>query len=751
MFSPVFVLALTAFTVPQAAAQTGAEASLEEVTVTARRREESLLEVPLSISVMSGEMLERMGAVDIVEIGKQSPNVTLEVSRGTNTTLTAFIRGVGQQDPVAGFESGVGLYVDDVYFNRPHAAVLDLYEVERIEVLRGPQGTLYGRNTIGGAIKYVTKPLADEASGKFRLSAGNYGQIDGLLSGSMPLSETLKIGGTVAKFTRDGFGDNLTLGTEQYDKDVLGARVTFEWSPTDTLFFRLSGDYTEDDSSPKAGHRLLPAAVSGIPVSSNVFDTRAGLNVPTQSVEASGVALMAEWTINDRWMLRNILSTREDDTFSPIDFDSLAAVDLDVPVNYTNEQFSEELQLLYSGDRLNGILGYYYLDANAFNEFDVVLAQLGDAIGVPGLNANTFGDVDTETWSLFADFTYDISDAVSVSVGARYTSDERTSRVLRRTFAGGISPAFGGTAVVAATTSDFLGSAEDTEFSPRVSVSWQPSDEHNLYFSYSEGFKGGSFDPRAQTTGAPDLNNDGVLSDDEIFDFMRFEPETVKSYELGWKASALNGRLQTSLAVFFADYEDVQIPGSVGVDSDGDGINDTFTGVTTNAGKAELPGLEFEGFFRANDNWSFGWALGILDAEYKEFIDATGTNVADQAVFQNTPDMTASANASYEMPVSLFGVGGNLAFITSLAYRDDTSQFEFPSVLLDQEAFSLWDLSVIWEDDDGRWRAGLHGKNLTDEEYKVAGYDFPALGLEGNVTAFYGNPMTVTFTVERRF
>ena len=719
--------------------------------MTARRREETLQEVPLSISVFSGDGLERVGAVDIVEIAKQSPNVTLEVSRGTNTTLTAFIRGLGQQDPVAGFESGVGLYVDDIYFNRPHAAVLDLYEVDRIEVLRGPQGTLYGRNTIGGAIKYVTRPLSDEAEGKFRLSVGNYGQVDGLFSGSVPLSDTFRVGAALARFTRDGFGDNLFLGTEQYDKDIFAARATIEWDATDNLFFRLAGDYTEDDSSPKAGHRLLPAAVSGDPVSSDVFDTRAGLSVPTQNVESSGVSLVAEWAINDRWTLKNILASREDDTFSPIDFDSLPVDDLDVPVTYTNEQFSEELQLLYSGDRLSGVMGYYFLDANAFNEFDVVLGPLGGLIGVPGLNSNTLGDVDTETWSLFADFTYDVSDVVSFSIGGRYTSDERTSRVLRRTFAGGISPTFGGSATVLATTSDFFGSAEDTEFSPRVSLSWQPSDSHNLYFSYSEGFKGGSFDPRAQTTGAPDINNDGTVSDDEIFQFMRFEPETVKSYEFGWKAAALDSRLIISLAIFFADYEDVQIPGSVGVDTDGDGINDTFTGVTTNAGKAELPGLEFDSSFIANDNWSFGWTLGYLDAEYEEFIDAGGTNVADQAVFQNTPELTASANASFEMPISMFGRGGSISFITSLAYRDDTSQFEFPNALLDQDAFTLWNLSIVWEDDDGDWRIGLHGKNLTDEEYKVAGYNFPALGLEGNVTAFYGNPLTVTLTAERRF
>ena len=738
----------------QAGAQaSGADAIDEIVVTTARRREESLQEVPLSISVMSGDDLERIGAADIIAVAQSSPNVTLEVSRGTNTTLTAFIRGVGQQDPVAGFESGVGLYVDDVYLNRPHAAVLDLYDVERIEVLRGPQGTLYGRNTIGGAIKYVTRALADESQGKVRFSVGTDNQLDGLISGSVPLSDSVRVGGTIAKFSRDGFGDNLNLsGVEQYDKDIFGARLTMEWDATDSLFFRLSGDYTEDDSSPKAGHRLLVGGVSGAPILPDVFDTRAGLSIPKQSVESFGASLVAEWTLNDNYTLKNILSARGDETWSPIDFDSLPVDDLDVPVIYENEQYSEELQLLYSGDRLNGIVGFYYLDANAFNEFDVVLNPLGVLIGLPGgLNANTVGDVDTETWSLFADFTYDVNDTVSLSLGGRYTSDERSSQVLRRSFTGGFSPTFGGSAVAFATTSDFKGKAEDTEFSPRASISWQPNDEQHLYFSYSEGFKGGSFDPRAQTSGAPDLDNNGTVTPEEIFAFMRFEPETVKSYEIGLKSSLLDNRLNTSIAVFFGDYEDVQIPGSVAFDTNGDGINDTFAGVTTNAGKADLPGIEFEGLFQANDNWSFGWAIGYLDAEYKEFIDATGTDVASQAVFQNTPKWTASGMATYETPLALFGNAGSFAVITSLSYRDDTSQFEFPNALLDQESYSLWDLSVVWEDDDGHWRAGIHGKNLGDEEYKVAGYDFPTLGLEGNVTAFYGNPMTVTATAEYRF
>ena len=752
--------ALFAVAEPAHAQGSDADAMDEIIVTTARRREESLMDVPLSISVISGVDLDRVGAVNIVEVAKQSPNVTLEVSRGTNTTLTMFIRGVGQQDPVAGFEAGVGLYVDDVYFNRPHAAVLDLYEVERIEVLRGPQGTLYGRNTIGGAIKYVTKRIEDDPMVRVRGSVGSYGQLDALVTASGALTDNFRLGGTIVQFTRDGYGDNLTLGTEQYDKDILGFRATAEWDVTDNLFLSLSGDLTEDSSSPKFGHRLLVGGISGDPILDDVFDTRGGLSVPNQDVESSGLSFLAEWEINDSYTFKAIVADREDDTWSPIDFDSLPSNDMEVPVNYTNEQFSTELQLLFSGDRLNGVMGYYFLDANAFNDFDVVLGPLGELIGLPGFNANTLGDVDTETWSVFADFSYDLNDFWSVSLGGRYTSDERSSQVLRRTYwcppdplpgfdpnCDGFSPTFGGSAVVLATTSDFNGSDEWTEFTPRASVSWAPSDEHTVYFSYAEGFKGGSFDPRAQTSTAPDLDGDGNVSDEEIFEFIRFLPETVTSYELGWRANTLDGRLMSSIAVFFADYEDVQIPGSIGTDTDGDGIEDTFSGITTNAGAAEMPGFEFEGSFRANDNWSFRWALGWLDAEYTEFIDADGNDVSDQAVFQNTPEWTAGGGVTFETPLA----GGSLFVIPSFAYRDKASQFEFPNALLDQDAFTLWDLSVVWEDDDGHWRVGLHGKNLTDEEYKVAGYDFPALGLEGNVTAFYGPPQTVTATVEYIF
>ena len=208
---------------------------LEEVIVTATRREESLMEVPIAVTAFTGSELQDFGVLDITYISQMSPNTTLKVSRGTNTTLTAFIRGVGQQDPVAGFESGVGLYLDDVYLNRPQAAVMDIYDVERIEVLRGPQGTLYGRNTIGGAIKYVTRRLnPDSPEVKAKFSYGTDNLADLILTGSAPIGDTFRIGGSIASFNRDGFGDNLYLdGIENYNKKVLGARISAEWEPNE--------------------------------------------------------------------------------------------------------------------------------------------------------------------------------------------------------------------------------------------------------------------------------------------------------------------------------------------------------------------------------------------------------------------------------------------------------------------------------------------------------------------------------------
>lgn len=723
-----------------AEAQEAQEAQNSDVVVvTARRREEALQDVPLAVSSISGDDLETIGAQDLTAISQAVPNITLENSRATNSTLTAFIRGVGQQDPVAGFEQGVGIYLDDVYLNRPQGAVLDVYDVGRVEVLRGPQGTLYGRNTIGGAVKYVTRRLdPNDPTLRARLSYGSYNQVDAIVSASMPISETLRIGGAVASLNRDGFGRNRTTGDENYDKKVFAARVSAEFEPTSSLLIRLALDHTEDTSSPRQGYRLLPTISTAQPaLLSDDYDTLAGITIAGpirhNMFVATGGQLLVDWSPLDNWTFKSITAYREDDSKSPIDFDSTAARSFDAPVIYRNDQFSQELQAIYEGDRFSFVGGAYYLDANAFNGFDVLFSTV---------TSFTLGDVDTKTWAVFGEATYDLTDALSLTVGGRYTEDERTSRVQRQTFLGTASPFFGNTAAVSLTAPvivsgqqvvpTFNGSRTDDAFNPRVILAWEPNSDLNLYASYSQGFKGGGFDPRGNYANA-DVRKG-------------FLPESVDSYEVGAKATLFDGRATANTAIFFADYTDVQIPGSVIVP----GPPVSFVGTVTNAGAAEMSGVEFEGTADFTENLSGALSIGYIDAKYTEFI-AGGVNVANQRDVQNTPDWTGAGSLTYSTPFDLVGNAGVLTLTGSAAYRGDTQQFEIAIPALDQPAFWLYDVGINWTADDDHWRLGIYGRNLSDERYITSGYNFPGAATDNSVLAFYGNPRTVTASVEFRY
>jgi iron complex outermembrane receptor protein len=711
-----------------------AKSAIEEVIVTARRREESLQDIPLALTVYSGVELEEQGVIDITELTQSSPNVNLEVSRATSSTLTAHIRGIGQQDPVAGFEGGVGIYIDDVYLARPQGAVLDVYDVERIEVLRGPQGTLYGKNTIGGAIKYVTKGLSDEPEGTLKVSYGSFNQFDVLLKGSGAVSDNFRMGGSVASFQRDGFGTNLFTGGEHYDKDLVAARLSMEWDVSDSTLVKFSADYTDDNSAPKSGHRLIPGGLNGDPVLDNVFDTRAGIETIdasnaglNQNVRQSGLTLSVTSDLNDNWTFKSTTSQRQDDTETLIDFDSLPTFDFDTPAIYENEQFSQEFQLNYAGDSSDGVIGLYYLDANAFNAFDVVLGNLG-------VTAFTLGDYDTETTALYADFSFDLNEQWQASIGGRYTKDERDVLVNRETFLGAGSAYFNNPDAISITVPidglvpTFTGARSDSAFTARASISYSPVDEHNLYATYSEGFKGGGFDPR------------GAYQFEDVQ--QGFNPEEVSSFELGAKSYWNDGAVSTNIALFFMDFTDIQVPGSIAIDTDGDGVDDSFAGTTTNAGKADIWGLEFESVMQLSDSLSANVSLGYIDAEYVEWI-VNGEDVSNDRVFQNTPELTASFSLRNEWNMNLMNRGGTLVWTGGISYQDDVYQFEIPEPLLDQSAYSLVNMSLVWSSNDDKYHWGLHGKNLTDKEYKVASYNFPTLGLEGVQSAFYGNPRQI--------
>jgi iron complex outermembrane recepter protein len=775
-----------------------ATGSDQMITVTARRRNELLLNVPVAVTAYSGEQLDRQGALNITDVAQTTPNVTLEVSRGTNSTLTPFIRGIGQQDPVAGFEQGVGLYLDDVYFNRPQAAVLDIYDVERIEVLRGPQGTLYGRNTVGGAIKYVTRNIPrDGPHVSARTNLGTYGQADLIASASAPVTKTLFVGAAVARLTDTGFGRNVTTHERNYNKNIWAARGTIEFVPSDRVFIRLSGDYTWDNSNARGGHRLIPnlCTITNFdcnapdPAGNNVFNTAGSLNDPRQRVISGGAALHAEVALTGWLKFRSITALRKDKGTTPIDFEALPTPDVDVPAIYKNHQFSQEFQMVADKGPLQGIAGIYYLNAEAFDAFDVRLYTTcptvplpGCVRALPGLTAATQGDVFTKTWAVFGDFTYDFTPQWSLSLGGRYTFDHRHAIVLRQTYLFGGQPMLGGSTpfgvgIPVATTSDFNGRRSDEAFTPRVSIQFKPTPNHNIYLSYSKGFKGGGFDPRGQTSQAP------TQSPADIYRFMTFKPEKVDSYELGWKAALFDRRLQLATAIFDAEYKDVQVPGSVGCVVNGIA---TFCGATTNAGKARFRGVELETNFRAaqnlataGDRLTLAGTLGYLDAKYLQFIglvtrDINGNPippaVVDLANFrkiQNTPKWTLSGSLDYDTPLA----EGRLNFNTTLSYRSKSQQFELASPGLDQPGFALWDANLVWRSNGGRYEIGLHGKNLANKKYVVSGYNFlvnnpwtgayilnpvtglpiPALGRTGVLTAFYGNPRQVFLSAAVNF
>ena len=713
----------------EAAAEATVNEDDGEIVVTARRREESLQDVPIAVTAISGDVLDQQGAIDITALQKQTPSLTMQVARGSNSTLIGFIRGIGQQDPLWGFEPGVGIYVDDVYIARPQGAVLDIFDVDRIEVLRGPQGTLYGRNTIGGAVKYVTKKLGHEFSGKVKASYGSYDQIDLIGQVTVPLGDSFSIGGAVARYKRDGFGTNLTTGAEHYDKDVIAARVSAEFDNSNGVFLRLAGDYTDDKSNARHGHREVGnGGLAAFEPTEDVYDTRAGLGDKNR-VKTKGVSLTGQFELSDTLTFKSISAYRKGKTNTLIDFDNTAAPILDIPAFYKDDQFSQELQLLYEGDSLQGVFGLYYLDANASGAFDTI-------VGAANLTILTSGKVKTKSYAAFADFNYDISDKLKLSVGGRYTSDKRTGTVYRQNFTGIKSPLFGNSAAEPGLIrTNYTNSRTDDQFTPRVSLSYLPSDNLTLYASYGKGFKSGGFDMRGDAVFTPDTVNG-------------YAPEKVDAYEAGLKGAFLDRTLFINAAAFYSDYKDQQITTQIP-------YAPPLTGIASfvdNVGKSKIKGFELETRIVPSRNFSVVATFSYIDAKFKEFITydpitATYIDVSDQREFQNTPKFTFSFAPTWSTDLA----GGRFSITPSVSHRSAYHQFETANALLDENGYELVDASASWTSANESFRLSVHGRNLTNTRYKIGGYAFPGPLYGNSIIGFYGPPRTVSVSGEFKF
>jgi iron complex outermembrane receptor protein len=732
---------------------------LQEVTVTTQKREQNLQDVPVAITSYSQFDLDKQGITTVVDIEKSSPNTQLRASRATNSTLTAYIRAVGQQDPLWGFESGVGIYVDDVYYARPQAAVLDVFDVERIEILRGPQGTLYGKNTIGGVIKYVTKKMSGGAGGSITTAIGNYNQQDITVSGQLPvIADKLYIGASYAELSRDGYGDVLTgydvatgqysSSKENYNKDVKVGRISVEFTPTDSLFFKFSADKTEDESNQVCGKQSTQTSLTH-PATGGVFlenggryDSACG-TTHKQNVENEGYSFTANYDFNDQLAFKYIYANREGETQQFIDFDGTPLDAFDVPAKYADEQQSHELQVNFTADDYTLVGGIYYFAGNSAGAFDAVL-NATVFMGVPfsgtHLDLGVDGDVDTRSLAYYLNGSYNVTDTVTATAGVRYTKDEKNSNIRRSllitsnsfpyTTTQGSGFTHGDSAndfILAVNTdiSDDVAKDDWNEVSLSGKLDWQFRDNMMFYVSYAEGFKSGGFDMRGDASLNPDVA-DG------------YDPEIVETWEIGMKSELLDDRLRLNIAIFNMDYTDMQLtvqkaqPAPVFFSSD-----------VLNAGSAEINGVEIEALAQLSDNLSATLVIGHMNAELEEVISG-GVDVSDTWEMLNAPDWTGQFGLSYDVDL---GSSGQVVVSSALSYRDASRNFNDVTCSCDQDkAYTIWDASAIWYSNDEHWKAKLLLKNLGDTTYKTGGYN-QAFG----DLVFYGAPRTVTASLSYEF
>ncbi len=709
----------------------------EEIVVTARKREENVQDVPVAVSVVTGEVLEDRAAEDISELQSSVPNLSIYQGRNQSTTLTAFMRGIGQADPLWGVDPGVGLYLDDVYIARPQGALLDVYDVQRIEALRGPQGTLYGKNTIGGALKYVSRQLTDDTAAQVSITGGSYSTQDVRASVSGALVEgKLRAKVAIASLQRDGFGENRFTGRDVSDKDTLAFRLALDWLPADNVTVQLSADRTEDSAEPKGYQRLManplcPLFLAGqtCPPLDDRFDTESGL-APLNSTDADGYALTVHWGLSDAWQLKSITAYRESDSKNNIDFDTTPARITDVKATYFDEQITQEFQLLYDrGGKFSGVFGAYYFDGEA--------GGLVQNIFLNRIFGTTEGTTKTESFALFGDGSYAITDTLTLNVGLRATQEKKTTRAFN---AGYTNDTF---TVVNAITANFNKSKTFDSIAPRLGLDYRFTDDVLGYLSISRGHKSGGFNVRAQATVFP---QSAEPFDDEVLDVA----------ELGIKSVLADRQLVLNAAAFYGKYQDIQVSTFTAYDSNGDGVEDAFFGNFLNAGDATMQGVEVEFDFtsQAVDWFGLSGNLSYLDAEPDDFLDENGDGFVDTQVITNAPEFTGALRVNLDFPL----FGGLLTGSLQASYRDDSvltneggpypGRPGQPLLPITQPSYTAYDAWFGWLSPNAKWRLGVTGKNLSDEGYLTNGYNIPALGI---LVGSYGAPRTVVATVEYRF
>lgn len=746
---------------PQALAQaTGDDAAvIEEIFVTAERREANLQHVPVSLSSFSKEDLDSLQVDNIGDLQSLVPNLSIHVGDANNAVV--YIRGVGQIDSVAFFEPGVGIYLDDVYLGRAQGAFLDVLDVERIEVLRGPQGTLYGRNTVGGAVKYVSASPTDEFAADLGATIGNYNQADYKLSLSGPLIADKLLGRlTVAQLTRDGYSDNAFDGQDDGDRDTFFARGMLQYMPSDNVTIQVAADYTDaDPNRSRTPAKITPISIMTVdPYTFGVsldtyaadedpFSVNADFNTVEQT-ETGGVDLNLTWDVNESLTFKSITSFRHVDYGTEIDLDGTPVNAFGIFYFSDQEQKSQELQLSYAADRLSAVGGVYYFneegttfDGGVFSNFLIALS--GDS------------EFSTDSFAAFGQLDFDFTDRLTGILGVRYTDEEkdymRRAEDFDLTALAGITfdpvtfdVSYANPELLNPGSADLAldggigvprpGADPDPASFDNVSLKgglkYQLSDDAQMFVTVSEGFKSGGFNGRV---------SDGQLDP--------YDEETLISYEIGFKSQWRENRVRLNGALFHTDYDNLQVS-SFEASADGS----TFIPVFTNAGAATISGAELELTALLGERLTLMANIGYLDGEYDEFFaepdPVTGElrDVSDEREIVNSPEWDTFLGFAYEVPL---GAAGDLTIAANWSHRSKTYLEINSSENLAQSAYSVYNASIAFVSASEQWTVMLGGKNLADEEYRTHAFDLSAF--PGVELGYYNPPRTYSLSVSYEF
>lgn len=677
------------------------------IVVTARLREESLFEVPISMTTFSAEEIEARGVNDLRELEFAVPNISF-TGVDNNVGPEIAIRGIGSDARNIGFETGVAVYVDGVFTGRPSSYNFDLLDVERLEVLRGPQGTLFGKNATAGAINITTRRPGDELMGMAELQYGNYDHFIARGSVSGPLSQTVSAGIGAYRRSRDGYQTNVLTGGDLYTDDAWGGRAQLRFRPSPALDILLSADVGFDDYEPNV-NELEPGSF-GFDEAPNNRD--ASVDTPVfQTRDMWGVSMSIDYEFDNQMTLTSITGYRATDTEFLSDGDGTS-----LPFLYSNfideqEQFTQEVRLSSnSGGAFEFTAGFFFLWQDVFT--DRISAIPPDTlVGPVGIAVLLEADVETRSYAPFAEVDVNLTDALSFTAGLRYSHVEKD---LDMDLVG--SPAFN---IITLNTQD---SMSDGDLSFTFGPSYLVNDNVNLYARVSRGFKAGGF-------------NADYVSSNQI----SFDSETVTNYEAGLKFVSDDNRQQVNIAAFYMDYRDLQVIR----------FEQLAGFIITNAGSADIYGVEIDAHLEPVPGLSINAAVGYLDATFASFEDAGGPGIDfDGNRLANAPHWTFSTSAQYEHEFAnggTFFLRGEYSHRSSLYSRTEND----PNSYI--EGFGLVNARIGYRLPDDRLSIEFWGRNLTDRDY-INDRGTPVLGgLLGQTSRNFGAPRTYGIRLAGRF